>query len=233
MPEACQVSMQNRMSARSRRGPGHSPARAGGDAAQVGGDTAVLEERPRSPRTALLPQQRHRSRPSAEAQSPHAKDQGPWKPAPDGGPEDQALSTRSWLRRDACLDCPHSKGRHAVLNASWCVLSAFCSKLKPMTRMQFLSCFLENVRPHRRSPHARTCACQPPPGAPRAGESLQLRAYPASTHRPRTHPAAVPTGRVKRRNSRFIINHVLRLWAAVAYPGRRPWGRGPSSGRPV
>ena len=56
MPEACQVSTQNRMSARSRLGPGHSPARAGGDAAHVGGDTAVLEERPRSPRTALLPQ---------------------------------------------------------------------------------------------------------------------------------------------------------------------------------
>lgn len=46
------------------------------------------------------------------------------------------------------------------------VLSAFRSKLKQTTRMQFSSCFLENMQPHRCMHRAGTCAHQPPPSAP-------------------------------------------------------------------
>lgn len=69
----------------------------------------------------------------------------------------------------------------------WHILSAFPSKLKPTTRMQFSSCFLENTGP---------CAPGLLRAPPRAGASQQLRAHPASTQ---AEIAAGPTGRGPRK----------------------------------
>lgn len=106
---------------------------------------------------------------------------------------------------------PTPEGQTHCAEHFWHILSAFPSKLKPTTRMQFSSCFLENTGP---------CApslLQAPRPEPAHLSSSVLTPCPLRPRLQRGPQVGGPekARRVKRRNGQFVINQVRHLRAAV------------------